>query len=301
MMRQSILSVGECMVELSPDGPSRYRQAFAGDTFNTAWYLRRLLPRTWRVGFATCVGEDAVSKDMLRFMKASGIETEAIRRLPGLTVGLYMIHLAAGERTFTYWRGASAARHLAANPDVLLKLVSGHGLVFLSGVTLAILPPAGRAALLSCLRTVRETGSIVAFDPNLRPALWQDIATMRHAIVEAAGVADVVLPSFDEESAHFGDKAPQDTIARYQQSGAVVVVVKNADKPSVAWDSVSGTTAYSPDPVTPRDTTAAGDAFNAGFLAARLQGSGLISAVEAGAALARKVVQAPGALVACEV
>ncbi len=300
MMRQSILSVGECMVELSPDGPSRYRQGFAGDTFNTAWYLRRLLPAPWRVGYATCLGEDALSDEMLRFIKSSGIETENIRRLPGLTVGIYMIHLAAGERTFTYWREQSAARHLADDPDVLLKLVSGQRLVFISGITLAILPPTGRAALLSCLRTAREAGSTVAFDPNLRPALWEDLATMRHAVAKAAGVADVVLPSFDEEAAHFGDKAPLDTIARYRQAGAAVVAVKNADKPSVAWDSASGTATYSPERVTPRDTTAAGDAFNAGFLAARLQGRGLTSAVEAGAALARKVVQAPGALIACE-
>ena len=43
-MTNRILCIGECMVELAPTDDGTYRQGFAGDTFNMAWYLRRLLP-----------------------------------------------------------------------------------------------------------------------------------------------------------------------------------------------------------------------------------------------------------------
>ena len=63
------------MVELLDEGGGHYRQGFAGDTFNTAWYARRLLPPNWRVGFASAVGEDPLSDRMVGFMAAEGVET----------------------------------------------------------------------------------------------------------------------------------------------------------------------------------------------------------------------------------
>jgi 2-dehydro-3-deoxygluconokinase len=50
-------------------------------------------------------------------------------------------------------------------------------------------------------------------------------------------------------------------------------------------------------PDTPVDTTAAGDSFNAGYLAAMLQGAGCADAIRAGHALSRQVIRHRGALV----
>ena len=37
-----VLAIGECMAELAPsDTDGDFRLGFAGDTFNTAWYLAR--------------------------------------------------------------------------------------------------------------------------------------------------------------------------------------------------------------------------------------------------------------------
>ncbi len=297
MTRPSILSLGECMVELSPDGPGRFKQSFAGDTFNTAWYLRRVLADDWRVGYATCVGHDALSDAMVAFMEASRIDTSAIRRVTRRTVGLYMIHRSNGERSFTYWRSESAARELAADPAFLTTAMEGQRLIYFSGITLAILSSAGRSSLLNCLRAVRAAGSTVAFDPNLRPALWDDLPTMRTTITEAASGADIILPSFDDEQHHFYDRDPHGTIARYRTVGADAVIVKNGAGPVAAWDRLEGMLEHHPKAVIPNDTTAAGDSFNAGFLAARLQGRALRPAIKAGAELAARVVQCPGALV----
>jgi 2-dehydro-3-deoxygluconokinase len=170
-------------------------------------------------------------------------------------------------------------------------------LILFSGITLAILPPGDRAALISALEEARARGSRIAFDPNLRPRLWSNVAEMCAGVSKAAGVADIVLPSFDDEATHFGDADPQATIARYRDAGAMTVVVKNGCDTLNAWDATDGTSEFCPQPVVSRDTTAAGDSFNAAFLAARLQGATLGDAVAAGAALAAKVVQMPGALV----
>jgi 2-dehydro-3-deoxygluconokinase len=292
-----ILSLGECMVELAPVGDGLYRRSFAGDTYNFAWYLRRLLPPEWRVGYGTWLGTDALSDEMAAAMAAAGIETAAIRRTEARTVGLYMIELSGGERSFTYWRSRSAARLLASDPAWLEPQLEGASLVLFSGITLAVVEPEHRATLLAALARARERGTLIALDPNLRPRLWQDARSMCAAMMEAADIADIALPSFEDEQRHFGDATPEATCERYRGRGAGTVVVKNGAGEIVAWDASDGAVRLKPPSVEAVDTTAAGDSFNAGFIAARLRGAPLADAVGAGARLASEVVRHPGALV----
>lgn len=293
----SFLSVGECMVEVAPAREGLYRIGFAGDSFNTAWYARHLLPPGWTTDYATLVGRDAISGKMLAFMAAEGIGTDAIGRLSDRTVGLYMISLKDGERSFSYWRGQSAARCLGDDAAWLARVLSGRRIIHFTGITLAILPPEGRATLLAALARARVDGAFVSFDTNQRPKLWEGPEAMRQSISKAAEVADLVLPSYDEEKKLFGDTAPEETARRYREQGASRVVVKNGGTLGVIADS-DGLRRFEPAPVTEVvDTTAAGDSFGAGVLAGLSQGRTLDEAVDAAVALAARVIAAPGALV----
>lgn len=293
-----LLCIGECMVELSPAGDDNFRMGFAGDTFNTAWYVNRLLGRSWTVGYASCVGTDAVSERMIAFMQGGGIDTEHVRQLQDRTVGLYMIQLENGERSFSYWRGQSAARALADDPDWLDRALSDATVLFYSGITMAILNQAGRERFCAALARARARGALTVFDSNMRVRLWDSPETMRDGIMQGAAQADIVLPSFDEEQDAFAETTLASVAQRYHDAGAKLAVIKNgADKMFVS-ERGGEPFSYAPDPVSEVvDSTAAGDSFNAGFLAAHLQGVALKDAVAAGAALASKVVQSPGALV----
>lgn len=298
-MRLAVLSVGEAMVELSASAdPSLWHLGFAGDTLNTAWYLRRLLPQGQAVGYLTRIGTGGFSRRLRDFIAGAGIVTDHIGADPAREVGLYAIELAEGERSFTYWRSDSAARGLADDPAVLAAGFAQAGLIYLSGITAAILPPAGRDNLAAALNSARAGGAQVIFDTNIRPRLWEDAATLRAQITRFAGLADLVLPSFDEEAAHFGDAAPQDSIARYLAAGARQVVVKNGGAP-VHYGGAEGEGCVEGLPrVRPVDTTAAGDSFNAGYLATRIGRQDIPDAIRAGHAIAARVIGARGALVA---
>lgn len=296
-----IVAIGECMVEFAPEPDGRFVQGFAGDTFNTLWYLRRLLPGGWQTDYLTALGEDAMSDRMVAFMAAAGLGTGAIARLPGLAAGLYVITLTGGERSFSYWRGQSAARHLADNAERLAQGLSGSDVVVLSGITIAILPPPGRQTLFAAVAAARAAGARIVFDPNLRPRLWEDAATMRAGVTAAARLADIVLPSFEDEAAHFGDADPAATAARYRALGADLVVVKNGGAPGLAVDA-AGARSFTPEPVAaPVDTTAAGDSFNAGFLAALLTGRPEGAALAQASRIAAQVIARRGALVPVDV
>ena len=298
MTSLAVLAVGEAMVELSPTGDAElWRLGFAGDTLNTAWYLRHLLPADQAVGYLTRIGQGGFSQRLRDFIGGAGIVTDHIGTDPVREVGLYAIELQDGERSFAYWRSASAARGLADDPAAL-RAFTQAGLIYLSGITAAILPPVGRDRLAAALADARAAGAQVAFDTNIRPRLWEDAATLRDQITRFAGLADLVLPSIDEESAQFGDASPQDCIARYLAAGARQVVVKNGGGP-VHYGGAEGTGCVDDLPrVQPVDTTAAGDSFNAGYLAARLAGQGIPAAIRAGHAVACRVIAARGALVA---
>ncbi|WEF24824.1 sugar kinase [Paracoccus sp. S3-43] len=293
-----ILSIGEAMVELGQaDQPGLWRLGIAGDTLNTAWYLRRLLGADSQVDYLTRVGTGAFSQRMLDFLAAEGIGTAHIGRDPDREIGLYAISLKDGERSFAYWRDTSAARRLADDPAVLDAALEGAAVAYVSGITVAILPSEGRANLRAALTRARAAGTRVVFDPNLRPRLWADAATMRQGISDAAAGADLVLPSFDDEATHFGDADPQATVARYLALGAGQVVVKNGGGP-IRFGGRDGCGAVTDlVPEAPVDSTAAGDSFNAGYLAAWLTGADCAAAIAAGHALSRKVIGHRGALV----
>ncbi len=293
----TVLSIGECMAELAPTATQgEYRLGFAGDTFNTAWYLRQIAPEM-PVGYLSAVGDDPLSADLLAFMDAAGLDRSSVLQVAGKAVGLYLISLSPGERSFAYWRGQSAARGLADDETALAQAMDQAQLIYFSGITLAILNEAGRARLLAAIAAARAQGKTVVFDPNLRPALWSAPDAMTRTVMQAAAHSDIVLPSFEDEARWFSDGSVQATAARYADQGAGIVVVKNGAG-DVYHQSPDGS-GIVPVPPVPAlvDTTAAGDSFNAGFLAGHLRGQGINDSIAGACAVAARVVQSPGALV----
>lgn len=297
--KSQFLAIGECMIEFAhaPNGRG-WQRNFAGDTFNTAWYFHRHAPAGWSTAYFTAVGDDAASDQLVAFIEGTGVSARWIARIAGRSPGLYMIDLDGVERHFSYWREASAARQLADDRERLEAALGESALIYLSGITLAILREEARQRLMAGLKTARAAGKTIAFDPNIRPRLWVDAEAGRTAITDAARVSHIVLPTFSDEAGYFGDASPGETGERYRAAGADIVIVKNGTEPCLAL-AARTTLAVPAVPVTdPVDTTGAGDSFNGAFLAARAGGADLKTALEIAHATAANTVRGYGALVA---
>lgn len=293
--------IGECMVELREAGGGLLSKAFAGDAYNAAVYLKRSAPDL-QVQFLSVTGTDPLSRTMRAAWRAEGVEDDLSFTDAERTPGLYLIELDDnGERKFHYWRAVSAARQW------MQRLRSGGGeqlagadLVYLSGISLAILPEEEREQALLLLRSLHGRVGKIAFDPNIRPALWPGLSTARVVIEAAIGLADIVLPSTDDLSLIYGEASPETLAARLWKLHAREIALTAGPRGCLVTTAQGRSWTPAPEAAAV-DTSGAGDAFNGGYLAARLVGAEPDQAAEAGLAVAARVVTAPGAIVAASV
>ena len=98
--------------------------------------------------------------------------------------------------------------------------------LYLSGISLAILPPAGRERLFALMRSLRERGAAVVFDNNYRPRLWPDAAEARRCYARAFELASLALVTADDHQALLGLGDLDQAVAAAQALPAPEIVIK---------------------------------------------------------------------------
>lgn len=293
-----IICFGECMVELSrsPVGTS-WALGFAGDTYNVAVYLKRLGND---VGYMTAVGEDHFSREMKAAWTDEGINVDLALAHPTRTPGLYAIVLDEhGERSFEYWRSQSAARAFfeCRGAEQLMKTAEQARVLYLSGITLSLFDERGHARIAALAAAIRAQGGDVVFDSNYRSRGWDTPLSARRAMQDMARHVTIALPTLEDDRALFGDETAERCATRWLGWGVREVAVKlGAEGAYVATRSAAETIAPSAT-IAVKDTTGAGDSFNAAYISARLHGKAPAEAAATGNRLAATVVQHPGAII----
>ncbi|MBK1668982.1 hypothetical protein CKO28_13170 [Rhodovibrio sodomensis] len=301
----AIAAIGECMVELIDHGPAAgdglgqgwMRRGYGGDTLNTSVYLARLgVP----VAYVTQLGDDVYSEEMVRAWNQEGVETDLTARKAGAQPGLYAIQTDAnGERSFAYWRWNAPVRTMITDGvlDRLRAELDRFAVIYLSGITLSLFDDGQRRQLYHLCEDARGRGLSVAFDTNHRSRCWPSTAAAGDAYDRMTAIADTVMPSWEDCQAVYADRAPEQAAQRFARRGAQTVVIKQgADGAGLytegRWRHVAGVTVANP-----VDTSAAGDSFNAGFLAATRAGATVDAAAAAGNRLAAVVIGHKGTIV----
>jgi len=304
-----IACIGEVMIELAstssadPD-PEPKTLSYAGDTYNTAVTLARLGAKCC---YVTRLGDDLYSDAIVEHLQQERIDTSCVIRQTERLPGLYMIHNDAdGERHFFYWRDQAPARELFRDPEETARLeaaLADTEMVYLSGITLAIIGPKGRANLLALLERLKQTGTKLAFDSNYRPKLWKSPETARRAIKQFLGLTDIALLTLDDEDLLWGTSP--DSLAslkqRYKNLEIGEFVLKRGPKDVIIIEQNREQRIAVPRVTDIVDTTAAGDTFNAGYLAARLKGLSSQAAADQANRCAGLIIQHRGGVIDREV
>lgn len=281
------------MIELAEMADGRFARSYGGDTLNTALYLARL---SVAVDYATALGDDAWSDELLACWRAEGVGTGLVARLPGRVPGLYIIQTdARGERRFSYWRDSAPARDLftAREAAATVAALAGYDLLYASGITLSLYGEDGRQRLFETIDRARARGRRFAFDTNFRPRGWPDRDAAKAAYRAALARADILLASVEDLALLFGDDGER----VFRDAAASERVLKLAEPACRVIGAGVDKVVHAPPVAKVVDTTAAGDSFAAAYLAARLAGWRPEDAARAGHRLAGIVVGHPGAIV----
>ena len=300
MSTLKIACIGEAMIEMiaSADGTTA-NLGVAGDSMNTAIYLKRCLGSKHEVSFVSMVGRDTFSDRIARFIADENISTHLLKRHPKKLPGIYSISTTdTGERSFSYWREASAARLMfSCSEGLSFDELAEFDVIYASAITLAILPQSARDAFFEWIAEFRSKGGRFVFDSNFRPALWPDNQLARQEISKAWLCCDIALPSIDDEMALFDESSQEAVLHRLHGYGIASGVLKRGDLGPISLDpNFTSLPAY-PKSQNVVDTTAAGDSFNGGFLSTYLTTGDLKTAAKVGHDLASLVVSYQGAII----
>jgi 2-dehydro-3-deoxygluconokinase len=265
-----VVTAGETMVLVVPSAPGRLRHAtgatlsIGGAESNVAIGLSRLgVPAAW----VSALGDDELGELVLHRVRAEGVDTSGVRRVPDRPTGLYLREEVAGAHRVYYYRRGSAASTLApgaVDPAVL----GGAAFLHLTGITGALSPESAEF-LTWAARTAQAAGVRVSYDVNYRSRLWEPAAA-RAASEAMLPHVDVLLVGDEEARALWG--WDDDTcLDRLADAGPGEVVLKLGARGCTAV--VDGERLSSPGfPARQLDPIGAGDAFAAGYLAATLEG-----------------------------
>jgi 2-dehydro-3-deoxygluconokinase len=292
------ICIGEATIELARGSDGRFSLSCGGDTFNTAIYLARA---GQSVAFASALGDDPYSERIVSLALAEGVATDLVFRLAGRLPSLTLVESDdKGGRRADSWNDAAPSRELFELPQWsrIAEAMTAARLIYFSGITLSLYSNIGLGRFIAALELARTAGAKIAFDGNFRPRGWKgDLTRTRTVFAEALKRVDIALPAYDDEAVLWGDPSPEATVERLQAFGVEEIVVKNG--PNSALVAVAGARELVPVPdvVVPVDAAAAGDGFNAGYLAARLAGRPAVESATAAHRLAGEVIRHRGSIV----
>ena len=280
-----VLAIGEAMIEFNQarrEDPATWLQGFGGDTSNTAIAASRLGART---GYVSRVGNDAFGRLLLDLWTRERVATEGVAVDDNAPTGVYFVSHDAGGHAFTYLRSGSAASRMTP-ASLPLAAVRTTRVLHLSAISQSIAPSACDACF-AAIDAARAAGARIAYDTNLRLALWP-LARARAIIIETLKGADWAMPSEDDARQLFGTTDPDRIVDACHAAGSRVVALKRGSAGCIVSDGrrrevIDGRR------VKAVDATGAGDCFDGAFIARIVAGDDAFAAARfanAAAALA---------------
>jgi sugar/nucleoside kinase (ribokinase family) len=277
-----MLAKAEGDITLGTDTFVPIRVAAGGSGANAAAWLAHSGVETHFVGR---VGGDVFGGFLEEEMERAGVKAYPARD-PGLATGkVFVLVDGAGERTMITDRGASEA----LNPNDLPEPLFSAGHLHLSGYTFS--GGTRRETALKALRLARESGMTVSTDPSSVPLL-QSMGPEK--FLEWTRDADLFFPNLAEAQTLTGEEDPDDILDDLL-SHYPAIALKLGPEGATYADRRGNKLHLPAEPVRAQDTTGAGDAFSAGFLAAWHAGEPPGDALRSGVKLAARAVEKVGA------
>lgn len=255
-----IIAMGETLIDFTPagcggNGSPLFAQNPGGAPANVLAQAARLGGRT---AFMGMVGRDGFGVFLRDVMERSGIDTADLKETEEAHTTLAFVQLdAQGDRSFSFYR-KPGADVLLRPEDVNRERIRNTRIFHFGSLSLTDEPV--RSATHLAVRTAREAGCIVSYDPNYRPPLWPSEAEAKAQMASMIPYADVLKVSEEEMALLTGDNNPETaTKALADQGVSLVLVSMGGEGACYRCGQVFGRVPAFP--VQTVDTNGAGDSF----------------------------------------
>lgn len=262
--RGRIVTLGEALVDMLPlaqpahGSPSAYQPAAGGAPANVAVGVARLGAPA---GFVGRVGDDAFGRFLLTTLEDAGVDVSQVRTTTERTALAFVTLGEGGERDFAFYRENSADLSLTTE-DIDADYLKAAAFLHVGSLSLTSEP--ARSATLAALRVAHSFGVPRSVDPNLRLGLWPSPDAARREI--AALLPHATLIKLSEGELAFLTGATTERAARSLMGVETALLCVTHGAAGTTYYSAYSTGSVTSFPVTPVDTTGAGDAFVAALL-----------------------------------
>ncbi len=191
-MKYDVVALGELLIDFTESGETQQGNSLfeacpGGAPCNVLAMLSKLEKR---VAFIGKVGDDMFGRLLKQIVSERNIDVSGLildKETP--TTLAFVKTLAGGDRDFSFYRSPGADMMLS-DSELRYELIENTK-IFHFG-TISMTHEGERKATKNAVKSAKNSGTLISFDPNLRPPLWTDLQSAKEQIEWGLGVCDIL-------------------------------------------------------------------------------------------------------------
>lgn len=220
-----VTAIGELLIDFTPAGNNAagnalFAQNPGGAPANVLVAISRMGGRTAFIGK---VGNDGFGKFLENTLSQNGVSTENLVMTDQVHTTLAFVQLdEKGDRSFSFYRRPGADIMLREE-EVQTDLLKSTRFLHFGSVSLTDEP--SRSATVRSVKTAKDYGAIISYDPNYRAPLWKSEQEAKEQMYAALSLADIVKVSEEELALLTGEHDLCRGARKIQELGVRLVLV----------------------------------------------------------------------------
>ena len=224
MKKYDVIALGELLIDFTMNGESEqgnhlFEACPGGAPCNVLAMLNKLGKKTAFIGK---VGNDQFGTLLRKTLIEVGIDTSNLFTDNEVNTTLAFVHtLADGDREFSFYRNPGADMMLKED-EIDADFIS-QAKIFHFG-TLSMTQDEVRAATKKAVKSAKQSGALISFDPNLREPLWSSLELAKEQMEYGFSQCDILKIS-DNEIQFVSGKEDYDEGIKYLQDKYQIPVI----------------------------------------------------------------------------
>lgn len=228
--KYDVVALGELLIDFTDNGISGQGNTIfeanpGGAPCNVLAMLQKLGNKTAFIGK---VGKDIFGTKLKEVLKEVGIDTSGLVMDKKVRTTLAFVQtLKGGDRDFSFYRNPGADMMLEEG-DINNSLIKNCK-IFHFG-TLSMTHKGVRKATKKAIKKAKESGTLISFDPNLRPPLWESLNDAKKQVEYGLSQCDILKISDNEIQWFTGEKDFDKGIKKLQDKYSIKLIVLSMGK-----------------------------------------------------------------------